>query len=67
MDYASNSSWDGDASQVSSFIEEAGLDRREPVPSLSLTTTSLPGDKTELVFLESRTKEKRPTGARSLP
>ena len=67
MDYASNGSWGGDANQISSFLEEAGLDRREPVPSLSLTTTSLPGDKTELVFLESRTKEKRPTGARSLP
>ena len=67
MDYASNSSWDGDASQVSSFIEEAGLDPRESAPSLNLTAAGLPNDKTELVFLESRTKEKRPTGARSLP
>jgi L-ascorbate metabolism protein UlaG (beta-lactamase superfamily) len=66
MEYAPNGREDG-GDGIKSFLDEAGLEPGEPISSISLSRASLPDDKTETVLLQSRTKEKKPAGARSLP
>ena len=57
---------DGAASDdVAAFLEEAGLEAQEPTSAITVTRSSLPEDKIETVILESRTKEKKPSGAKS--
>ena len=57
---------DGAASEdIAAFLEEAGLEAQEPTSSITVTRSSLPEDKIETVILESRTKEKKSSGAMS--
>ena len=65
MEYASGERENGDDG-IDSFLREAGLEAADPVPAVSYSRTTLPDDKTETVILESRTRRKKPAGARSL-
>ena len=64
MEYTSGERENGGG--IDAFIREAGLEAREPVNSVNLSRSNLPDDKTETVLLESRTRLKKPAGARSL-
>ncbi|MCY3802775.1 MAG: MBL fold metallo-hydrolase [Chloroflexi bacterium] len=64
MEYASGEHEDGGG--IDAFIREAGLEAGEPVNAVNLSRSNLPDDKTETVLLESRTRLKKPAGARSL-
>ncbi len=66
MGYAPGRHDDG-GDGIDSFIKEAGLVVGDTVSAFSPTRSNLPAGNTETVILESRTKEKKPAGARSLP
>ena len=64
MEYTSGETENGGG--IDAFLREAGLEAGEPVNSVNLSRSNLPDDKTETVLLESRTRLKKPAGARSL-
>ena len=66
MEYASGEHENG-GDGIESFLREAGLEAGDRRPSYKLSRRSnLPDDKTETVLLESRTRPKKPAGARSI-
>ena len=66
MEYAPSEHENG-GDGIDSFLREAGLEAGAPVAAINLSRTTLPDDKTETVLLESRTRQKRPAAARSIP
>lgn len=64
MGYASDSPEDTDR-EIASLLEEAGLEKPEPLPALSVSRSSLLEDKTEVILLESKTKEKKPSAVKT--
>jgi len=50
---------------ISEFLEELGLPGPEPVAVLNVSRSSLPENRTEVMLLESKSKEKKPAASKN--